>query len=162
MVLAECSSLTSTLIYAHVLSHVSSQDQNRCSAESYDQNVSRNNIVSPFDALYKIGCEDSCFTGGAFRIAWKITAASDCRKFCFSSNQIYRWTLSKVRCLIDTMRLLGALECITAVLSIILTEAARRAIPQDAGGPTLPQQMTALRFNSSRDSIKKAQELGAR
>ncbi|CAL8580560.1 hypothetical protein XPA_006282 [Xanthoria parietina] len=60
------------------------------------------------------------------------------------------------------MRLLCALECITAVLSITLTEAARRATPQDAGGPTLPQQMTALRFNSSRDSIKKGQELGAR
>lgn len=69
MVLAECSSLASTLTYAHVVSHVQSQDQHRCSAENCNQNLGRNNIVALFEALYNIGCKDRCFTAGAFRIA---------------------------------------------------------------------------------------------
>lgn len=47
------------------------------------------------------------------------------------------------------------------MLSIALTEAARRLTPPGASGPTVPEQGPALP-NTSPDSFEKAQELGAR
>ncbi|KAL9628313.1 MAG: hypothetical protein Q9204_005965, partial [Flavoplaca sp. TL-2023a] len=63
--------------------------------------------------------------------------------------------------LINKMKLFDPLICITTMLSIALTEAARRLTPPGASGPTLPEQGPALP-NTSPDSFKKAQELDAR
>ncbi|KAL8883642.1 MAG: hypothetical protein Q9215_008114 [Flavoplaca cf. flavocitrina] len=63
--------------------------------------------------------------------------------------------------LINKMKLFDPLIGITTMLSIALTEAARRITPPGAGGSTLPEQGPALP-NTSPDSFEKAQELGAR